>query len=329
MAYYVINDDKCLFEGMTKEEILTAITQAVSTHTISDVDTGFITTIKEKNNNAPLSFWVGTTAEYNAISQKEQNTFYILTDDTDMDDLENAISQIIADIQNIDNNIQNISEIANEAYEDARAANNTANTAYTAAGVATNIANNASEGADEALEAAQVAQTTADEAQSASEAAQSIANAAQSSAQIAYGWATNAQNTATGAVTEVNKINTKNGDVLLNQSVPAGIVSGVTFGGTYQIKEYNVVSVDGILCKIEKQTPSSGQPTNAVIIGTGSVTNTVNNTLTIYDIYLAVNLVTNELDSNGSRAIKFTINGSSLSSVQMNNKSISKIVGVC
>lgn len=80
--YYVLCDDKCLFEGMTKEQILAAITQAVEGHEIADVDTGFVTTLKEQNANTGLRFWVGTTAQYNALASKERNVLYILTDET-------------------------------------------------------------------------------------------------------------------------------------------------------------------------------------------------------------------------------------------------------
>lgn len=81
-TYYVICADGCKFESMTKEQILTAIQQAVSTGEINDVDAGFVTKIREKNKNAGLSFWVGTSAEYHAIISKDENCFYILTDDT-------------------------------------------------------------------------------------------------------------------------------------------------------------------------------------------------------------------------------------------------------
>ena len=40
---------------MTKEQILAAITQAVESHTVSDVDTGFVTTLKEQNEYMPLN----------------------------------------------------------------------------------------------------------------------------------------------------------------------------------------------------------------------------------------------------------------------------------
>ena len=91
MGFYVVSDDKCFYEGMTKEQILTAITQAISTHQISDVDTGFVTTLKEANQNKPMSFWIGTTAEYNAIEEKLDDCVYLLTDDTELEDLEALI----------------------------------------------------------------------------------------------------------------------------------------------------------------------------------------------------------------------------------------------
>lgn len=94
MAYYVIGEGNNLYEGMTKEEILAAITQAVSTHAISDVDTGFVTTIKEKNKNNPLSLWVGTEAEFNAIEEKDQNCLYIKTDDSTLEAIGEELERI-------------------------------------------------------------------------------------------------------------------------------------------------------------------------------------------------------------------------------------------
>lgn len=82
--YYVLCDDNCRFESMTKEQILAAITQAVEGHEIGDVDTGFVTTLKEQNKNTGLKFWVGTQAQYNALETKEPNCFYIITDEEDL-----------------------------------------------------------------------------------------------------------------------------------------------------------------------------------------------------------------------------------------------------
>lgn len=97
--YYVLCANNCKFESMTKEQILAAIAQAVSTGEIKNVDTGFVTKIKEQNSGAALSFWVGTTAEYNAIPDKTANCFYILTDDTMKQDIENAINELAREIE--------------------------------------------------------------------------------------------------------------------------------------------------------------------------------------------------------------------------------------
>ena len=102
--YYVHSDDNCRFESMTKEQILAAITQAVEGHSISDVDTGFVQVLKEQNHGTGLKFWVGSSAEYNALQSIEQDVFYILTDDTELDDME-------ADIQSFRDALDAIGEI--------------------------------------------------------------------------------------------------------------------------------------------------------------------------------------------------------------------------
>lgn len=92
--YYVFCGSHCMYEAMTKEQTLAAIEQAVSGGQIKDVDTGFITKIKEQNKNVGLKIWVGTQAEYNAIETKENNCFYVITDDTDKEDIETAIENL-------------------------------------------------------------------------------------------------------------------------------------------------------------------------------------------------------------------------------------------
>ena len=96
--YYVIGYGNNFLESMTKEQILAAITQAVESHEITDVDTGFVTKLKEQKSGAPLMFWVGSTAEYNSIETKASNCFYILTDDTELEDLTAEIARIDAEI---------------------------------------------------------------------------------------------------------------------------------------------------------------------------------------------------------------------------------------
>ena len=85
--YYVLCEDNCKFEGMTKEQIYTAITEITASGQIKDVDSGFVTKLKEQNGGQGLQMWIGTQAEYNAIKEKTNNCFYIITDDTTEEDI--------------------------------------------------------------------------------------------------------------------------------------------------------------------------------------------------------------------------------------------------
>lgn len=66
MKYYVFCDNDCKYEGMTKEQIIAAIAEATG-NTPTDIDSAFISKIKESNNNSSLSFWFGTESEFNAL----------------------------------------------------------------------------------------------------------------------------------------------------------------------------------------------------------------------------------------------------------------------
>jgi len=95
--FYVMGDDKCLYEGLTKEQTLAAITEAVETHEISDVDTGFVTKLKEYNRNAQVTYWVGTQAEYNALANNNAivgGRLYFITDDNFESNLSDALDEI-------------------------------------------------------------------------------------------------------------------------------------------------------------------------------------------------------------------------------------------
>lgn len=65
--FYVLCDDDCRYEGMTKEEILTAIQQAVEQGYVSDPDGAVFSRIKEIRANGTAQLWLGTEAEFNAI----------------------------------------------------------------------------------------------------------------------------------------------------------------------------------------------------------------------------------------------------------------------
>lgn len=79
-------------QGMTKEQIITAITQIVESGSVGDIDTGFVTTINEILHHTGFRIAVGTTAELQALAdagQMEDNVLYIPSDgDTGWQDLE-------------------------------------------------------------------------------------------------------------------------------------------------------------------------------------------------------------------------------------------------
>lgn len=99
MKAYVICDDDCRHEGMTKEQILAAIQQAVENGYISDPDGAIISRLREINKGGAARVWVGTEAEYNALSPMPtahklavrmgaDGVLYICTDDSTLADYE-------------------------------------------------------------------------------------------------------------------------------------------------------------------------------------------------------------------------------------------------
>ncbi len=104
---YVRGDNNGNYDGMTKEQILAAIAQAVSGGTIGNIDTGFVTTIKEQNKGQGLMFWVGTTAEYEALEERPNNVLYIKTDDTSASDINAKFAELTTALQTINSNLEN------------------------------------------------------------------------------------------------------------------------------------------------------------------------------------------------------------------------------
>lgn len=100
---YAQDNAKNNFLTMTKEQILTAILQAVNEGTIGDIDAGFITKLKEMNDGAIIQIWIGTMAEYTALPETRPNTLYIFTDDPTLSDIEKAFRDIQGSIKNIEN----------------------------------------------------------------------------------------------------------------------------------------------------------------------------------------------------------------------------------
>lgn len=76
--HFVRCEDDCLVEGMTKEQIVSAIVEATgNTPTLSE--DAFITKIVNQNGGA-MKLWIGTNAEYNALTEKDAGTCYIIND---------------------------------------------------------------------------------------------------------------------------------------------------------------------------------------------------------------------------------------------------------
>ena len=95
---YVICDTNCKYEGMTKEQIIAAIAEATG-NTPTGIDDAFITKLKEQNANGTVKLWIGTTAQFNAVATKDENTLYLLTDDDSADSWD-EIAETLAEILN-------------------------------------------------------------------------------------------------------------------------------------------------------------------------------------------------------------------------------------
>lgn len=91
---FVLCENNCKYESMTKEQIYTAIIQALENGTVTDVDAGFVQTIKTIN-NIPLKFFVGTQRAYDALSDAEkENLFAIISDDDSKANLINKLEEL-------------------------------------------------------------------------------------------------------------------------------------------------------------------------------------------------------------------------------------------
>lgn len=67
------------------------------------VSGGYVKALKELNTGGKFSFWVGTTDEYNALPEKVNNCFYILTDDS-------SRNEILVTLEELEGQIGTINE---------------------------------------------------------------------------------------------------------------------------------------------------------------------------------------------------------------------------
>lgn len=84
------------------EQATTAAVQATNTLLLTHDDVvngGYVKALKELNTGGKFSFWVGTTDEYTAITEKVNNCFYILTDDS-------SRNEILVTLENLESRIE-------------------------------------------------------------------------------------------------------------------------------------------------------------------------------------------------------------------------------
>ena len=115
--YNVVRGDGVFFEGMTKEQIYELIAEMTG-ETVQDIDQAFITKLKEINKGNSIRLWVGTTAEYNALTAKEEDVLYVCTDDTFVQDTGNEINNIKDKIDANTITLQDWMQNQNEKFEE-------------------------------------------------------------------------------------------------------------------------------------------------------------------------------------------------------------------
>lgn len=114
LKVYALDEGKNNFQTMTKEQILSAINQKISSGSIVNIDDAFITKIKEMNAGALVQLWIGTQAEFQALSEKQEDVLYILSDDPTVDDIEDSISSLEQSVSDVAQNNTYLNERYNQ-----------------------------------------------------------------------------------------------------------------------------------------------------------------------------------------------------------------------
>lgn len=97
-GYKSVLDSKInIIEAEIKQMVLEAIAEAAEHGEIIDLDTGFVTTLKEINHGLPFRVWLGTTAEYQTLAEAdllEAGVLYLRSDDTSAEEIRAAIAAL-------------------------------------------------------------------------------------------------------------------------------------------------------------------------------------------------------------------------------------------
>ena len=101
MANYVHDENHNRVPAYSAEEFLSLLAQVIESGDLDDVtaENAFITKLKSIINGNTYSFAVCTQSEYNALVQAEElqpNTIYIISDDSTISDIQEAIAQLQA-----------------------------------------------------------------------------------------------------------------------------------------------------------------------------------------------------------------------------------------
>lgn len=99
--FYVLCDENCRYEAMTKEQTLAAIQQALEQGYVSDPANAVFSKIKEINANGTAQLWIGTETQFNALNPQPATSnvvirlaadgkMYLCSDDKTLDGKANA-----------------------------------------------------------------------------------------------------------------------------------------------------------------------------------------------------------------------------------------------
>lgn len=107
MTYFVSREDGARIEGLTKEQIYELI-NGTTGKIPEGVDEAFITKLKEVNKGGNVSIWIGTNNEYNALEVKDDNTLYVIVDDSYYSDVEERFNAVESRLDAIDERLNDI-----------------------------------------------------------------------------------------------------------------------------------------------------------------------------------------------------------------------------
>lgn len=108
MKHIIDDADKNKYEAFTKEEVLEVIQEAISSGELPDEINGLVLRFKNPVDNQSYKIAFCTQAKYNELEsggQLEANCIYYITDDTTLEDLEDAIDDLNDRCDSINNQV--------------------------------------------------------------------------------------------------------------------------------------------------------------------------------------------------------------------------------